>query len=92
MELSEIRTKLDALDAELLRLFLRRMEYSEEAARYKAAHNLPVLDSGREQEILGQIRSGAGKYAQEAEALFTAILSLSRSRQEALLKRGEDVL
>ena len=34
MELSEIRTKIDAVDDQLLDLFLHRMELSEEVAAY----------------------------------------------------------
>ena len=43
MELSEIRTKIDAVDDELLRLFLERMDLAEEVAAYKNEHHLPIL-------------------------------------------------
>ena len=38
MELSEIRTKIDAVDDQLLDLFLERMHLSEEVAAYKNEH------------------------------------------------------
>ena len=47
MELSEIRVKIDNVDEQLLKLFLERMELSEEVALYKREHNLPILNKGR---------------------------------------------
>ena len=44
MELSEIRTKIDAVDDQLLSLFLERMALSEEVAAYKNEHRLPILN------------------------------------------------
>ena len=44
MELSEIREKINAVDAQLLELFLQRMDLAEEVAAYKNEHNLPILN------------------------------------------------
>ena len=44
MELSEIREKIDAVDDQLLDLFLQRMDLSEEVAAYKNEHHLPILN------------------------------------------------
>ena len=38
MELSDIRAKIDAVDEQLLRLFLERMDLAEEVAAYKNEH------------------------------------------------------
>ena len=46
MELSEIREKIDAVDDQLLDLFLQRMDLSDEVAAYKNAHHLPILNPG----------------------------------------------
>ena len=40
MELSEIRNKIDAVDDQLLKLFLKRMELSEAVAAYKNEHKI----------------------------------------------------
>ena len=45
MELSEIRTRIDAVDDQLLKLFLERMELAEEVAAYKNEHHLPILNN-----------------------------------------------
>ena len=60
MELSEIRTKIDAVDDQLLTLFLERMALSEEVAAYKHEHKLPILNKAREREILAKVTQRAG--------------------------------
>ena len=60
MELSEIRTKIDAVDDQLLDLFLQRMALSEEVAAYKNEHHLPILNKQREREILAKVTERAG--------------------------------
>ena len=54
MELSEIREKIDAVDDQLLDLFLQRMDLSEEVAAYKNEHHLPILNKERERAILAR--------------------------------------
>ena len=60
MELSEIRTRIDAVDDQLLKLFLERMELAEEVAAYKNEHHLPILNKQREREILAKVTAKAG--------------------------------
>ena len=55
MELSEIREKIDAVDDQLLDLFLQRMDLSEEVAAYKNEHHLPILNKERERAILAKV-------------------------------------
>lgn len=50
MELSDYRTQIDRIDAELLQLFAERMQTAAGIAAYKKEHALPVLDTGRERE------------------------------------------
>ena len=47
MEIEQIREKIDAVDGQMLQLFLERMHLGEEVAAYKKAHNLPVLNKAR---------------------------------------------
>ena len=61
MELSEIRAKIDAVDDDLLRLFLERMALSDEIAAYKNEHHLPILNRQREREILARVTESAGE-------------------------------
>ena len=90
MDLQDLRSRIDIIDDELIRLFERRMDVSAEIARCKKRHNIPVRDSAREQEILGQI---AGKVSEGREssiaALYSLLFELSRTEQNKII--GEEL-
>ncbi len=81
MELTEIRERIDSADKELLRLFLERLDLSEQVAEYKRAHGLPILNKEREREILANVTEAAGVRERYAYHLFATLMELSRSRQ-----------
>ena len=85
MELSEIREKINAVDDQLLDLFLQRMELSEEVAAYKNEHNLPILNKAREREILAKVTEKSGEKERYAYHLFSTLFELARSRQAELI-------
>ena len=85
MELSEIRTKIDAVDDQLLSLFLERMTLSEEVAAYKNEHKLPILNKAREREILAKVTQRAGDWERYAYHLYSTLFELARSRQAELI-------
>ena len=84
MELKDYRAQIDAVDAELVRLFQARMDIAAEIADFKQAHGLPILQPAREQEKLdvlsAQVRPEIRPYLRE---LYTELFSLSRRYQEA---------
>ena len=47
-DLTELRGKIDSIDAQLVDLFKERMNVSRDIAAYKKAHSMPTLDAGRE--------------------------------------------
>jgi monofunctional chorismate mutase len=81
-ELARLRGEIDRIDAQLLALFLERMRVVDEIGATKRGLGLPVRDEAREAELLARIRAQAGEQADEAEALFRALLDISRGRQE----------
>lgn len=85
MELSDIRAQIDAVDDQLLELFLQRMALAEEVGRYKKEHGLPILNSQREQAILDQVTARAGAHAPYARRLFSTLFELARDRQAEIL-------
>ena len=85
MELSEIREKIDAVDDQLLDLFLRRMDLSEEVAAYKNEHHLPILNKERERAILAKVTERSGEKERYAYHLFSTLFELARSRQAELI-------
>ena len=68
MELSDIRAKIDAVDEQLLRLFLERMDLAEEVAAYKNEHHLPILNKERERAVLARVTESAGSREQIGRA------------------------
>ena len=85
MELSEIREKIDAVDNQLLDLFLQRMDLSEEVAAYKNEHHLPILNKERERAILAKVTEKSGEKERYAYHLFSTLFELARSRQAELI-------
>ena len=85
MELSEIRAKIDAVDDQLLKLFLERMDLAEEVAAYKNEHRLPILNKERERSVLARVTENAGARERYAYHLFSTLFELARSRQAELI-------
>ena len=85
MELSEIRTRIDAVDDQLLKLFLERMDLSDEVAAYKNEHHLPIVNKERERAILAKVTEAAGSRERYAYHLFSTLFELARSRQAELI-------
>ena len=52
MNLEQLRLEIDAIDAQMMALFKERMKISKMIGSYKKAHQLPVLDSKREEVLL----------------------------------------
>ncbi|MBQ9797022.1 MAG: chorismate mutase [Clostridia bacterium] len=50
--LEEARQEINAVDAEMAKLFVRRMKAAEKVAEYKKMHALPILDAAREELVV----------------------------------------
>ena len=81
MDLEALREKLNGVDDEILRLFLKRMEVAGQVADYKKAHHLPIYQPQREQEILESVSERAGELGCYARSLFSTLMELSRQHQ-----------
>ena len=51
-ELELLRQKIDRLDRQIVDCFEERMQTVIQVAAYKKAHNLPILNSEREKEVI----------------------------------------
>ena len=90
--MDEIRTKIDAIDAELVRLFAERMDAAADIAAYKRAHDLPVLDERREREKLRAVEAMAPEELRDyTSALYSLLFELSRCHQNRLLGRQTEL-
>ena len=82
MELNEIRNQIDQVDDQLVQLFTKRMHLSEEVAKYKKEHNLPIYVPARERGILMDVAKKAGPEMDNyARVLYSMLFELSRSYQ-----------
>ncbi len=89
MELKDLRCEIDRIDDQLVKLFVQRMEISAQVAAYKKEHQLPIFVPKREQEKLADVAQKAGpEMAEYAEALYSAIFTLSRDYQSKLMDNG----
>jgi prephenate dehydrogenase len=83
-ELRQTREHIDAVDKEIVRLLAQRAGLSQRAARAKAMLGAPVLDAGREAEVVAARRAWAKDLKLEEDAVtevFRAIMTMSRRAQ-----------
>ncbi len=92
MDLQSLRTKIDDIDRELIRLFEDRMDVAAQIAAWKRENNVPVLDASRERDKLAEIAASTRDDLQTyAQMLYSNIFELSRSYQSEL-GRGKTTL
>lgn len=51
-ELAELRSKIDSLDSILIEALAKRMQVSKEIGEYKRQHNMPIVQTGRYNEVI----------------------------------------
>ena len=92
MDLKESREIINEIDAQIVALFVRRMETVAGLARVKRDAGLPVRDAAREAVVLDRAAALAGaELGDYARALFERMMALSRDYQEKLLEtRDQD--
>lgn len=82
--LHDLRRQIDALDTALLELLSKRMEITNEIGIYKKQHNMPVLQTGRYNEIISRLVSrcaGTGLDPDFIKKIFEIIHSQSVANQ-----------
>ncbi len=82
MDLNQLRSQIDDIDNEMVKLFCQRMEVAEQIAAYKKENNMPVFVPGREREKLLDVAQKAGpNMANYTRVLYSMLFELSRSHQ-----------
>ena len=82
MDLNGLRSRIDRVDDDIVRLFCERMEIAAQIADYKKAQNLPILMPAREREKLLDVAKKAGpEMADYTRVLYSILFELSRSYQ-----------
>lgn len=82
MDLTELRSEIDKIDAGLVELFTKRMDIAAQVAEYKKVNNMPIYVPAREREVLQSVAEMAGpEMANYARVLYSMLFELSRSYQ-----------
>jgi chorismate mutase/prephenate dehydratase len=96
-DLTDIRTRIDAIDSKMLALFRERMACADEVAAYKREHNKPVIDRARERAKLAEVAESTPEELRDAAVvLFNLLMELSSASQAYALNEhtpvGDDML
>ena len=87
MDIQDMRKQIDAIDAQLVQLFVERMAVSARIADYKKSENLPIFVPAREQEKLVDVGNKAGEdMADYVQKLYATIFELSRQYQSEVIR------
>ena len=89
MDLASIRQEIDQIDQELVALLEKRMVCVGQIVEYKEQKGLPVLDQGREREVLEKVDSLVmdEQYRTTIQAQFQDMMKHSRTYQEEVRAR-----
>ncbi len=86
MDLHTARAHINAIDTKMVELFAERMQAAAEIAAAKAEQKLPVLDTGREEQVLERVTAQAGEaLAPYIRELYRTMFAVSKEYQAALL-------
>ena len=88
--LDEYRQGIDAVDAQLVELFLQRMELTGKVGAYKKVHGIPVLDAQRERDLLAKRAELVSDPCRKADVaqFFQSLMAISRRDQRKLVREG----
>ena len=84
MSLEDLRKKIDEADAKIVRLLGERIKIAEEIGKEKKEQRKQVEDKGREERVLGNVRSIAQEEnvsPEIVESIYRQIITVSRSVQ-----------
>ncbi|MBQ7654986.1 MAG: chorismate mutase [Clostridia bacterium] len=92
MELTDLRARIDQIDTNLTGLLVDRLDTVAQVARYKQEKNMPVLDTGRERDIVNRVTAQAGAdYENALKLIYNLLFDISRSREAALIGVSGDL-
>ena len=87
-DLLSLRNEIDEIDDALIPLLLKRMDVAKRVAEYKIAHDMPVLNAEREQQILDDVAAKCGEQGDAIKTIFSATMDASRALQHKIIGGG----
>lgn len=83
-KLEQLRKKIDVIDAAIIKKLSQRQKLTRQIGQYKAAHNIPVKDQSREENLLQHYEKLCEQYELPpplVTRLFKIIFTYSRKLQ-----------
>jgi chorismate mutase len=83
--LTELRQRLEEIDAECVTLLARRVEVARRVGAHKRAHGMATLDAQREARVVAsaaRMARSAGLPEEEVRQIFWHVLAMSRRAQQ----------
>jgi chorismate mutase-like protein len=87
--LEPFRRRLDALDTEITRLLGARFEVCREVARYKSAHEIPMMQPDRVAEVRARYQARGAEALLPADftaALFELLIAATCRMEDELMQ------
>lgn len=84
--LTELRSQIDVVDDELVRLFVKRMDLVDQVAAVKRADGKAVLDGNREQEVLARAAKVAGELrSKSAQEFMKKAMDIAKAKETEII-------
>ena len=81
-DMQALRERINAIDSELIPLFVERMRIAGEIGEYKRINSLPVVDAAREALVIERAVAAAPEDMAELVRDFTSqLIRLAKERQ-----------
>lgn len=82
-DLKALRDKIDDIDSKIVDLFEERMEVVLKVAQYKKENKVPILNEGREMEVIGKNKKRLTnkEFEESLEKFFMHLMDLSKDEQ-----------
>jgi monofunctional chorismate mutase len=86
MELDKVRTEINNIDKEMVRLLEKRFSLVNEIGHYKRKQNLPVYDEIREKQVVELCRSALEnkEYSKYIDDIYFQIMKCCKNIQSTL--------
>ncbi len=93
MDLTEYKAQIDAIDDEIVRLFLKRLDIAAGEASDEKGTRATALQKSRERDILKRVGNMAGEERSEyTRMLFSTLINVNNSYQNRIRSKGKGAL
>jgi chorismate mutase/prephenate dehydratase len=85
--LERFRKEIDVIDAELVKLFEKRMDIILKVGKFKKANQVQILHQSREKEVLEKAQKMLQNkdYSEALNQFLSATMKISKALQKALI-------